>query len=112
MLAMAYLLLAAAILAEIGGTTALKFSDGFTRPWPAVGTLVAYGLSFYLLSLVLKTVPVGTAYAIWSAAGTALIATIGILFFHEPASLARLAGIALVIIGVVVLNLADAHART
>lgn len=107
---MAYVLLAVAILAEVAGTTSLKFSEGFTKLWPSLGTLTGYGLSFYLLSLVLKTVPVGTAYAIWSAAGTALIATIGILFLGESATLPRLAGIALVIAGVVVLNLADAHA--
>ena len=107
---MAYVLLAFAILAEVAGTTSLKFSEGFTRLWPSVGTLAGYGLSFYLLSLVLKSVPVGTAYAIWSAAGTALIATIGILFLGESATLPRLAGIALVIAGVVILNLADARA--
>jgi small multidrug resistance pump len=107
---MAYLLLAAAILTEVAGTTSLKFSDGFTRLWPSLGTIVSYGLSFYLLALVLKTVPVGTAYAVWSAAGTALIATIGIVFLGESASLVRLGGIALVIAGVVILNLADTHA--
>ena len=107
---MAYVLLAFAILAEVAGTTSLKFSEGFTRLWPSVGTLVGYGLSFYLLSLVLKSVPVGTAYAIWSAVGTALIATIGILFLGEAATLPRLLGIALVIVGVVILNLADARA--
>ncbi|MBX6751213.1 MAG: multidrug efflux SMR transporter [Micromonosporaceae bacterium] len=107
---MAYVLLAFAILAEVAGTTSLKFSEGFTRLWPSVGTLAGYGLSFYLLSLVLKSVPVGTAYAIWSAVGTALIATIGILFLGESATLPRLLGIALVIVGVVILNLADARA--
>jgi small multidrug resistance pump len=107
---MAYLLLAVAILAEVAGTTSLKFSEGFSKLWPSLGTVAGYGISFYLLALVLKTVPVGTAYAIWSAAGTALIATIGIVFLHESASLARLSGIALVIAGVVILNLADAHA--
>jgi len=107
---MAYVMLAAAILAEVGGTTALKFSDGFTRLWPSLGTAAGYGLSFYLLAQVLKSVPVGTAYAIWSAAGTALIASIGIIFLGESANLARLGGIALVIIGVVILNLADARA--
>ncbi len=105
---MAYVLLAAAIVSEVAGTTALKFSNGFTRLWPSLGTAAGYMLSFYLLALVLKTVPVGTAYAIWSAAGTALIAAIGILFLDESASLVRLAGIALVIAGVVILNLADA----
>ena len=107
---MAYVLLAVAILAEVAGTTSLKFSEGFSKLWPSLGTVVGYGISFYLLALVLKSVPVGTAYAIWSAAGTALIATIGIVFLNESASLARLSGIALVIAGVVILNLADAHA--
>lgn len=107
---MAYVLLSVAILAEVAGTTSLKFSDGFTRLWPSLGTLAGYGLSFYLLSLVLRTVPVGTAYAIWSAAGTALIATIGILFLGESATLPRLVGIVLVIAGVIILNLADARA--
>jgi small multidrug resistance pump len=107
---MAYLFLAAAILAEVVGTTALKFSDGFTRLWPSVVTVVGYLISFFLLSLTLKTVPVGTAYAIWSAAGTALIATIGIVFLGESATIARLGGIALVIVGVVILNLSEAHA--
>jgi small multidrug resistance pump len=72
---------------------------------------VGYGLSFFLLAHVLKSVPIGTAYAIWSAAGTALIATIGILFLNESATLGRLGGIALIIVGVVVLNLADARAH-
>jgi small multidrug resistance pump len=107
---MAYVLLAVAILAEVAGTTSLKFSDGFTKLWPSVGTLAGYGLSFYLLALVLKTVPVGTAYAIWSAVGTALIATIGIVFLNESASLPRIGGIVLVVVGVVILNLSDAHA--
>lgn len=107
---MAYVLLAFAILAEVAGTTSLKFSEGFSKLWPSLGTLAGYGVSFYLLSQVLKSVPVGTAYAIWSAAGTALIATIGIVFLGESATLPRLLGILLVIAGVVVLNLSDAHA--
>ena len=106
---MAYVLLAAAIIFEVVGTTLLKFSDGFTRLWPSAGTLVTYTISFVLLAQTLKTVPVGTAYAIWSAAGTALIAAIGIVFLGESATVARLGGIALVIVGVVVLNLSEAH---
>jgi small multidrug resistance pump len=107
---MAYLLLAAAIVAEVLGTTALKFSDGFTRLWPSAATVVTYLISFVLLAQTLKTMPVGTAYAIWSAAGTALIAAIGVVFLGENATVARLGGIALVIIGVVILSLSDAHA--
>ncbi len=106
---MAYLLLAAAIIAEVIGTTALKFSDGFTRLWPSVITVATYVLSFVLLAQTLKTVAVGTAYAIWSAAGTALIAAIGIVFLGESATWTRILGITLVIIGVVVLNLSEAH---
>lgn len=106
---MAYLLLAGAIVAEVLGTTALKFSNGFTRLWPSVGTTVGYVISFILLAQTLKTMAVGTAYAIWSAVGTALIVTIGIVFLGESATVTRLLGIALVIAGVVVLNLSEAH---
>lgn len=109
---MPYAMLAAAILAEVGATTSLKFSQGFTKLWPSVGVAVGYGLSFFLLAQVLKSVPIGTAYAIWSAVGTALIATIGILFLNESPTVGRLGGIALIIIGVVVLNLADARAHS
>jgi small multidrug resistance pump len=106
---MAYVLLAFAIIAEVIGTTALKFSDGFTRLWPSVIVVLTYALSFVLLAQTLKTMAVGTAYAIWSAAGTALIAAIGIVFLGESATWTRILGITLVIIGVVVLNLSEAH---
>jgi small multidrug resistance pump len=107
---MAYAYLAAAIVTEVAATTALKFSEGFTRLWPAVGTAIGYILSFILLGLALKTMSVGTAYAIWSAVGTALIAAIGMIFLGESVTLARIGGILLVIVGVVVLNLSETHA--
>ena len=106
---MPYVLLAGAIIAEVLGTTALKFSNGFTRLWPSVITAVGYAISFVLLAQALKTMAVGTAYAIWSAVGTALIVLIGIVFLGESATLARMVGIALIIVGVVVLNLSEAH---
>jgi small multidrug resistance pump len=106
---MPYLLLTTAILTEVLGTTCLKLSNGFTRFLPAVGVVIGYLLSFALLALVLKTLPVGTVYAIWSAAGTALIAAIGITFFGESAAPLKIAGMVLVILGVVVLNLAGEH---
>jgi len=106
---MPYLLLAGAIVAEVLGTTALKFSHGFSRLWPSIGTVVGYAISFVLLAQTLKSMAVGTAYAIWSAVGTALIVLIGILFLGERLTLARMAGIALIIVGVVVLNLSEAH---
>ncbi|MDX3054012.1 multidrug efflux SMR transporter [Streptomyces sp. NE06-03E] len=106
---MGYGLLAAAIAAEVAGTTAMKYSEGFTRLWPSLITVVGYVLAFALLAQTLKTLSIGTAYAIWAGAGTAAVAAIGILWMGESASLAKLAGIVLVIAGVVVLNLGGAH---
>jgi small multidrug resistance pump len=106
---MGYGLLAAAIAAEVAGTTAMKYSEGFTRLWPSLVTVVGYLLAFTLLAQTLKTLSVGTAYAIWAGAGTAAVAAIGILWMGESAGLAKLAGIALIIAGVVVLNLGGAH---
>ncbi|GGW85585.1 hypothetical protein GCM10010383_13370 [Streptomyces lomondensis] len=106
---MGYLLLAGAIAAEVGATTAMKYSDGFSRLGPSLLTLLGYLVSFGLLAQTLKTVSVGTAYAIWAGAGTAAIATIGIVFLGEGMTVAKAAGIALIIAGVVVLNLGGAH---
>ncbi|MFI2782093.1 DMT family transporter [Streptomyces sp. ALB3] len=106
---MGYGMLAAAIAAEVAGTTAMKYSEGFTRMWPSLITVVGYVLAFALLAQTLKTLSVGTAYAIWAGAGTAAVAAIGILWMGESAGLVKLAGIALIIAGVVVLNLGGAH---
>ncbi|CAM5327753.1 MULTISPECIES: multidrug efflux SMR transporter [Streptomyces] len=105
----AYGLLAAAIAAEVAGTTAMKYSEGFTRLWPSLGTLLGYLIAFTLLAQTLKTLSVGTAYAIWAGVGTAAVALIGILFLGESGSLVKIAGIALIVAGVVVLNLGGAH---
>ncbi|WP_030702435.1 MULTISPECIES: DMT family transporter [unclassified Streptomyces] len=105
----AYGLLAAAIAAEVAGTTAMKYSEGFTRLWPSLGTLLGYLIAFTLLAQTLKTLSVGTAYAIWAGAGTGAVALIGILFLGESGSLVKIAGIALIVAGVVVLNLGGAH---
>nr|WP_308402378.1 multidrug efflux SMR transporter [Streptomyces sp. AN091965] len=106
---MGYGLLAAAIAAEVAGTTAMKYSEGFSRLWPSLVTVVGYVLAFALLAQTLKTLSVGTAYAIWAGIGTAAVAAIGMLFMGESTSLVKFAGIALVIAGVVVLNLGGAH---
>lgn len=81
---MGYGLLAAAIAAEVAGTTAMKYSEGFTRLWPSLGTVVGYVLAFVLLARTLKTLSVGTAYAIWAGAGTAAVAAIGIIWMGSP----------------------------
>ncbi len=83
----------------------MKLSQGFTRLWPSVLIFVFYSLSFTLLTVVLKKIEVSVAYAIWSGVGTALIATLGILYFKESLTLLKLVSLALVIIGVIGLNL-------
>ncbi|MEU6842823.1 multidrug efflux SMR transporter [Streptomyces sp. NPDC046716] len=106
---MGYVLLAGAIAAEVAATTAMKYSEGFSRLWPSLITVSGYVIAFALLAQTLKTVQVGTAYAIWAGAGTAVIAAIGMVFLGEGLTLAKAAGIVLVIGGVVLLNLGGAH---
>ncbi|MFD7297224.1 DMT family transporter [Streptomyces sp. NPDC059897] len=106
---MGYVLLAGAIVAEVGATTAMKYSEGFSRLWPSLLTVAGYIVAFALLAQTLKTVQIGTAYAIWAGTGTAVIAAIGMLFLGEGLTLAKVGGIALVIGGVVLLNLGGAH---
>ncbi|MFF3890147.1 DMT family transporter [Streptomyces sp. NPDC001914] len=106
---MGYVLLAGAIAAEVGATTAMKYTEGFSRLWPSLATVLGYFVAFALLAQTLKTVSVGTAYAIWAGVGTAAIAVIGMLFLGEGLTVAKAAGIALIIGGVVLLNLGGAH---
>ncbi|MFF3442446.1 DMT family transporter [Streptosporangium sp. NPDC002721] len=104
---MAWLILAGAIVAEIVATTALKLSDGFAHKGWSVLVVAGYAAAFILLAQALKLqMEVGTAYAVWAGAGTAIIAAIGVLFLGETISFAKIAGIVLIIGGVVVLNLA------
>jgi small multidrug resistance pump len=102
----ALLLLLAAITTEVVGTVALRVSDGFSRPLPAAVVVVMYGLSFWLLALVLQRFAIGTAYAVWAGVGTAAIAAVGVLAWNEPVNGLKLASLALVIVGVVGLELA------
>ncbi|MFF4351955.1 DMT family transporter [Streptomyces sp. NPDC001530] len=106
---MGYVLLAGAIAAEVAATTSMKYSDGFSRLWPSLLTVLGYVIAFVLLAQTLKTVSVGTAYAIWAGVGTAVIAAIGMVFLGEGLTVAKAAGIALIIGGVVLLNLGGAH---
>ncbi|WP_310726843.1 multidrug efflux SMR transporter [Streptomyces sp. N2A] len=106
---MAYVMLAGAILSEILATTSMKYSDGFSRLWPSLGTAVGYVIAFALLAQTLKSMSMGTAYAIWAGVGTALIAAIGMVFLGESAGALKVLGVLLVIAGVVVLNLGGAH---
>ena len=99
------LLLGSAIFFELIATSSLKASDGFTRAIPAGMTVVGYAASFYLLSLTLKRMEVGVVYAIWSGAGTALMAMIGYWVFNESLPPLKLVSIGLIVLGVVGLNL-------
>jgi small multidrug resistance pump len=103
---MSYLYLALAIVAEVIGTSALKAAEGFTRPWPSVAVVLGYGVAFYFLSLALKTIPVGIAYAIWSGMGVVLITLIGWVVFKQALDRAALLGIGLIVAGVIVIQLA------
>lgn len=106
---MAWLLLLGAIVSEVFATTMMKVSDGFSRPWPSVGMVVGYLGAFGLLTLALKSFEVGTAYALWSGIGTVLVVAIGVLALGESLNWLKVAGVVLVIGGVVLLNLSGAH---
>src|SRR5690606_1419637 len=101
----AYAYLAVAIVAEVIGTAALAASDGFSRLWPSLLTVLAYAVAFYCLSLTLRIIPVGIAYAIWSGAGIVLIGLVGWIFLRQQLDLPALIGMGLIIAGVLVVNL-------
>ena len=102
---MPYLLLALAIACEVMATSALKMSNGFTRLVPTLVVLFGYGISFFALSQVVKYLPLGYAYALWSGFGVVLIMAVGYFLYRQAVDLPGLIGIALIIAGVVVINL-------
>lgn len=99
-----YALLTGAILSEVVGTTALKLSEGFSRPVPSVGVVVGYGLAFYLLSLTLEELPIGVVYATWAALGIVGVAAIGLVLFDDSIDAAGIVGLLLIIAGVYCVN--------
>ena len=100
-----WLFLAIAIFAEVLGTSALKDANGFTRLWPSVIVVVSYSVAFYFLSLSLKAIPVGIAYAIWAGLGVVLITLVGWLALGQKLDSAAVAGMGLIVAGVAVINL-------
>jgi small multidrug resistance pump len=102
------ILLSLAILSEVVATVFLKFTDGFTNLVPSIVVVVGYAMSFWLLALILKDLDIGFVYAVWSGAGTALIAAIGMVAFGEAATALKFASIALIILGAIGLNLGGA----
>jgi len=105
-----WIFLLIAIVSEVIGSTGLKASQGFTKIIPSAIVVVGYASAFYFLSLTLKTIPLNTAYAVWSGLGTALIAILGVLFLREAINFPMVIGIVLIIAGVVLLNLFGAKA--
>lgn len=100
-----WIYLAIAIVAEVIGTSALKYAEGFTRLLPSMVVIVSYSISFYLLSLTLRTIPVGIVYAVWSGVGIVLLALIGAIFFKQTLDTPAIIGVALILAGVLVINL-------
>lgn len=101
---MAYLYLAIAIIAEVAATTALKATEQFTRPGPSLVVVIGYGIAFYLLTLVLRTIPVGVTYAIWSGMGIVLVAIAGAAVYRQIPDLPAVIGMGLIVLGVIVIN--------
>lgn len=106
---MAWLVLFLAGLLEVGWAVGLKYTEGFTRPLPTVLTVASMAASLFLLGISLKSLPLGTAYAIWTGIGTLGTAALGIALLGEPMSFPRLACIALIVMGIVGLKLASPH---
>jgi small multidrug resistance pump len=102
---MQYAYLFAAILCEVVATSALKAAEGFTRLWPSLVVVVGYALAFYFLSLTLRTIPVGIAYAVWSGIGIVLIAAVGWIAYGQRLDGPAIAGMGLILAGVVIINL-------
>ncbi len=105
---MAWTLLALAGLMEIGWAIGLKYTEGFSRLWPSVWTVGAMAISMALLGLAVKTIPIGTAYAVWTGIGAAGTVVLGIVLFHEPATAMRLLCVGLIVAGIVGLKLTSA----
>jgi small multidrug resistance pump len=105
----AILLLLAAIGIEVVSTALLPRTDGFTDPLWSVGVVAGYAVSIWLLAVVVRTLPVSTAYAVWSGLGTAIVAILGYLFLGEQMGLLKAASLTMIVVGVVGLNLAGAH---
>jgi small multidrug resistance pump len=101
---MGYLYLAIAIVSEVIGTSALKATDGFTKLIPSAIVVVGYGAAFYFLSLVLKSIPVGVAYAIWAGLGIVLVALVAAVIFKQVPDVPAIIGMVLIVSGVVVIN--------
>lgn len=101
---MAFLYLSVAIIAEVIATSALKASNGFSVLWPSITTFVGYAIAIFFLSMAMKTIPMGIAYAIWSGTGIILISTVGLLVFKQQLDIPALIGLSFMIVGIIFIN--------
>lgn len=101
---MIYLYLAIAIIAEVAATSALKASEEFTRLVPSIIVVVGYGIAFYFLTLILKVMPIGITYAIWSGLGIVLVAVVGFFLYKQTPDIPAIIGMGLIILGVIIIN--------
>ena len=104
---MSWTILFFAGLFEVAWAVGLKYTEGFTRLWPSVGTVVAMAVSFYLLAVAMRSLPLGTAYAVWVGVGAVGTAILGIVLFNEPANAGRLVSLGLILAGIIGLKLAS-----
>lgn len=107
---MKYVIMLIAIVSEVIATSALKAAEGFTRFWPSVIVVSGYGIAFYCLALVLKSIPVGIAYAIWSGLGIVLVTIAGAVLYKQKPDLPAIIGLLLIITGVIVINVFSKNA--
>ena len=106
---MAWTILFFAGLFEVGWAVGLKYTDGFSRPWPTLATAVAMAISLWLLGIAMKSLPLGTAYAVWVGVGTIGTVMLGIVLFNEPVNALRLISVGLILAGIIGLKLATAN---
>ena len=106
---MAWLILFLAGLFEVGWAVGLKYTDGFTRPWPTLATAVSMAISLWLLGIAMKSLPLGTSYAVWVGVGTVGTVILGIVLFNEPANALRLISVGLILAGIIGLKLATVN---
>ena len=102
---MGYVYLTIAIVSEVIGTSALSASNGFTKFWPSMIVVIGYGVAFYFLSLVIRSIPVGVAYAIWAGLGIVLVAIVGAVLFRQIPDFAAMIGMGLIVAGVVIIHM-------
>lgn len=98
-----------AIFFEVVATTSLKLSNGFTRLWPSLAVVVGYVLSFWAISIAMKSIPLSIVYPMWAGLGTVLVVLCGLVFFNEPINLTKIIGVLIIVTGVIILNLSGVH---